>query len=748
MLHHYVLIAYRNFQYSRIYAVICLAGLVLGLTSASLIGLYIKDELSYERWLPNHQNIYRVGTGVLNGNLRGRTGPSDLGQWLRLDYPQIDIVTRMMSNNEVIRLGDKVLNEKLIWADANIFQVFRFKAIAGDTSSALDKPDSIVLTQKAARKIFGDDDAMDQILVSGENHPMSVTAIIEDLPSNTHLNINIIAPGHATFSIATEQDRNPVQGLFGRKLWATFTYIVLSGDVTPESIEQDMPFMLDRHLPLSEGRKNSEIYRIQVLPITDIHLSSPDPDQEAVDLRGIYTVTAIAVLILLAAIINFINIMTARGAKRALEIAVRKTFGASRSSLFIQFMIESLVYVMIAATLSLFLIAGVLPYFNGFLFRTIEFHPVTDWVATSSYLLITVTTGLLAGVYPAFILSNFSPVTVLQVGKLKDGTVRQVLTIVQFAILTGLIIGTSIIYRQAQFGIDEALNQDTDPIVSLFTACDEPLKKGLRDQDYIRDVACARYPPQLGIGSTTNISRKDSSLDRATTSYMSVGVGFFELYDLPLVAGRLFANERTEDIVPEDNIFTLPESVVINETLARNLGFESAEVAVGELLEWSHLFKLPRIFTPRHDARIIGVIGDFQIGSVRSNIPNATFYVDPNQARTVSVRIDGSNVAAALDAIDEQWNLHGNDAPIRRMFFDEMIENMYRNLTRQAQLLAIYSGVAISIAILGLVGLTAHITQRRTKEIGVRKTFGGRRTDIVKMLLWPGLSLIIFWIAG
>ena len=745
---HNILTALRNTRRNKTYAFISLVGLILGFTAGSLVGLYILDELSYDRWLPNHQNIYRVGTS----RSRGRAGPSDLGQWLRLDHPQLDAVTRLMGSSEVVRLGDNVTNEKVTWADPNIFDVFQLDAIAGDLSSALEKPDSIVLTQTAAEKIFGDDDPIGTNLTFGKDNPMTVMAVIEDLPSNTHVKINILVPSHAPFSIAAEQDRNPVQGYFGTKLWATSTYIVLPEDIAVESIRRDMPAMLDRHLPLSEGKKNSEIYQIDIIPIADIHLGSPDPTQDAVDLKGVYTAAAIGALIILAAVINYINLMTVRGDKRAPEIGIRKTFGASRSNLFFQFMTESFLYVVVAAVISLFLVVALLPYLNSFLFRTIQFDLFTDWRIAQLYLAVVFVTGLLAGVYPSLVLSKFSPVAIFRIGASprSGGTwVRQLLSVVQFAILTGLIVAAITIYQQARFGIDEALTQDADPIVNIFTACEEPIKSALARQNHVLGVACSNYVPQMGIGPGTSIYRKGGQIS-SSTRYQSVGFGFFELYGLQLVAGRLFEEARVEDVSPLDNVWNLPESIVINETLARDLEFETPQDAVGEMMQWSHLYQLPRTFTPNHDARIIGVIEDFQIGSVASDISNATFYVDQNQAATISVKVDGRNVAAALDVIDEQWKIHGNGAPIQRAFFDEMIERMYHNVMRQAQMLAVYAAVAICIAVLGIIGLAAHIAQRRTREIGIRKTLGASRTNIVGLLLWQFsipviLSNLVAW---
>lgn len=747
MFRYHLLVAFRNIRRNKLNTAINVIGLSLGFCAALLISLYIRDELSYDKWIPDYQNIYRISATLFDGE-RGSVGPSDLGLWLKLDYPQIETVSRVMNDRALITNDEVEFFHNVSWADSNFFETFEFTVTAGDISTALEKPNSIVLTESVAKRIFDKSNPVGEKLQLNRSHSMQVTAVIKDMPTNTHFtNVNIIAPNHASFSIAAEQDRNPVQRYFGAKLWGTHTYIRLPAGIPLEPIIDDLPAMLDRHLPLSEGKKNSEIYRLDVIPIKDIHLSSPDPEQDAVNLRGIYTAASIAFLIILAAVVNFINLMTARGIKRAPEVAIRKTAGASRANIIKQFMTESFIYVSFGGIAAVFLSYYLIEYFSSFLFRKIVFNPFTDLHIIMYVVAALIVTGLLACIYPSLVLSSYSPVGLFKAAGIDSGIgkVRQVLSIIQFTILTGLIISAYAIYSQAQFGIKEALGKMKDPVAIINTGYNGPLKQELLQIPGVKAVSSSMGLPQWGIGPGSGASLKSNPQKRNSgVNYMSVDTGFFELYDLKLAAGRFFSEERASDLVPEDNLWNRPEAIVINETTARNLGFETPQDAVGELLVWTHLFRQPTLFTPPHDARIIGVVEDFQTGSVRHNIVPAIFYVHRSQFSHMSIRIDKQSMDETLEAIDDVWARHIKAGPIQRYFFDDVVRSMYLGITRQAQLLGIYSCVTIFISILGLIGLAHFVAEKSTKEIGIRKIMGGNRTNIVKLLLWKFLKPVLF----
>lgn len=742
MLRYYLAVGLRHMARSSLYAAISVGGLAIAFAAATLIALYVHDELDYDRWIPNYDRIYQVSAGVPG---RPTTGvvPSDFGLWLEADFPQLEAVTRLFPAPAFLQNGDTKFNETVYWADANVFEVFRFPVVAGNLTDALERPDGLVLTRELAVKYFGRPDAVGETLLLDGEHPMEVTAVIEDFPSNTHFQAQVFAPGHAAHSPAAEQDRAPIRQ-FGAKLWNTRTYFLLPPGEPIEPIRAGMPAMLDRHTPSSGGRSPGETYPIMVRPIAEIHLSPGMVGGPSSDLSRLYTVSAVGLLIVTAAVINFVNLLTALGIRRAVEVGVRKAVGASRRQLIVQFMSESALYVAAAAAAGLVLAAALLPVFNAYLLRTMDFAILTQPGLLAGALLFLVLVAVLAGLYPSAVLSAFRPAIAMKARAMSAGVagVRQGLVVVQFGILIGLLIATVVIYRQMEFGTREALWQAEDPILLIQGPCSDALKAQLIALPGVRGAACSLQLPQLGIGPVSGIRTRDG--DGIGIRNTAVDFGFFELYGLKAVAGRFFSPELGTDRVPPDNVWTAPEALVINETGAEALGFGSPEQAVGQLATFNHMFRLPATFTGPHDAEIIGVVEDFQIGSVRSEIFPAAFYVDPEQGTLLSVKLDGATVPETLDAVDRVWEELGDGGPIRRRFFDEAVQRMYLDIRRQMQLFSVFAGIAILISVLGLVGLAAHAAATRTKEIGIRKTLGGKRGEIMRLLVWQ-FSKPVLW---
>ncbi|MDO8271179.1 MAG: ABC transporter permease [Gammaproteobacteria bacterium] len=740
MFRYYLLIALRNALRNKLYSLISIIGLSLGLTAVVLVGIYIDDELSYDRWIPDSSEIYQVMPTV-NSQRVGFT-PSDLGLWLRQDYPQLSEVSRVFRRPNQLSNGDLHFNESIAWVDSNFFRMFELEAVAGSIYSALAEPNNIVITEQIAEKYFGDDSALGKSLVLDREHPVQVAAILRDLPSNSHLSLTILAPGHARHSPLLEQDNNPVSSYFGAKLWAINTYIKTLPGVDVETIEADLDPMMDRHLPVArDGRKNSEIYELSLMPIESIHLAPSDITRGERDLSEIYTVFAISALILLAACINYINLMTARGMTRAPEIAIRKTVGASREDLVRQYLTESLLFVLVSFAVAVMLCSLLLPPLNGFLNRSIEFDLLTNLPLIMAATGAVLGTILLAGLYPALALARLSPLSTIRssqgrAGGIGRGLLRKLLAVAQFAILTGLFIASITIYQQSRFAVAVTLNQTTDPVVLISTTCDQPLQQQLRMAPEVKATACTRQVPQWGLGPTTGLNWTGGENRSEPVSYASVDTGFFEMFDLGLAAGRYFDEARSADIIRHESQFAATTSIIVNETLVRQFELGSNEEAIGEVFTWSRSFQEPARFSPVHQVEIVGVLRDFQIGDVRRASPPAAFYVQRDQAGFIAVQLDGQRVASGLATIDEVWSSLYPNRPIRRSFFDQNTEARYSEITRQAWLLSICVGIAMLIAALGLLGLAAFVTEKRRKEIGIRKILGSSRFNIVRLLLW------------
>ncbi|HET7131785.1 MAG TPA: ABC transporter permease, partial [Gammaproteobacteria bacterium] len=762
MLRHYLAIALRNVARTRLYAAISVIGLAAGFAAATLIGLYVHDELTYDRWLPNHERIYQVSAAGGNANLTG-VAPSDLGNWLASDYPQLEAVTRLFPDPAFLvdaENPDHKFNETIYWADRSTPEVFDFPALVGTFEGALDRPDALVVTRAVAEKYFGTAQAAvgKTLLYKGEQ-PLTVTAVLRDLPSSTSLGFNgfafnILAAAHAPFSPAAEQERAPLT-VFGGKLWNSFTYVLVKRGEPIAPLRDSIATLIDRHAPTPGERKASERWPLGVRPLAALHLSSglaTAPEREKYG--AVYTVAAIGLLILLVASINFVNLLTAVGVRRALEVGVRKALGAQRGDLFTQFMSESFLYVGLGAVAGAVLAAALLRPLNTFLRRTIDFSMFLDWRIAAASIAFLVAVGLLAGVYPAVVLSSFRPATVTKGGRAGGGgqaMVRQALVVLQFSFLIALLIATTVTYRQMRLGVSEGLRFTTDPVVVLQGGCNDTLKDAMLREPSVRAAACSMLIPQWGWGMASQMQRAGRPGEGVHN--LPVDFGYFELYGVELAAGRLFSKDLGTDAAPADNAWRTPEAVVLNETAVRALGFGSAQEAVGQTVQFRHLFRLPATFTPQHDATIIGVLRDFQIGQVRDAIPPAAFYVDSGNFRVLSVKLDGRATPEALAAIDRIWNEYAGPAPAQRTFYDDSIQAMYVDLSRQTTLFTIFAGIAVLIAVLGLVGLAAHAAVSRTKEIGIRKTLGGGRWQIVRLLLWQFsrpvlLANVIAWPAA
>lgn len=745
---HYFGTAVRSARRAKFHAAVCLLGLVVGISAALLIAIYVLDELSYDRWIPGHEQVVQLSMGGVGQPTLG-AAPSDIGHWVRSDFPYLEGVTRLFNESVVLERNGARFAERVTWADATFFDVLPLPIIAGDRATALARPDGIVLTRAVALKVFGTIDVVGE-LVDLNRQPMIVSAVLEDLPSNTHLDIDVLAPAHAPFSSAAEQDRNPLE-YFGGKAWLAVTYARLPPNVSIAEFRQEMPAMLDRRTAPGSPRRVSERYDMTVRPIAAVHLSSGLASASAIDARPLYVLAAVAALIVLAAGINFVNLMTARAAARALEVGVRKSLGASQRDLIVQFMTEVWLYVGLATVAALVLIAAVLlPALNAFLLRSIELRSLLDPAVIVGLMVFVAGVGLLAGTYPSLVLSRFPAATVMRTATLRGGgLVREALIVAQFAILIALLVGTAIVDRQATFAIDETVGEYSKPIVNLSpTTCPAALKNELRAIPEVEAVACADQLPQWGIGTATPMRRRDGEF-RGGIYYTSVDFGFFDLYGLRLVAGRSFDENLASDAAPTDNEWNRPEAVVLNESAVSLLELGSPAQAIGEVLAWRRLFRSPSTFTPMHDAEVIGVIEDFQTGPLTdSGIRPAAFYVDAGQATVLSVNLSGRDLAATRAAIGEVWQSFGDPRPIEAFgFFDQTIEYMYLDLTRQHRIFAVFASVAVFLAFLGLLGLLVHTGERRTKEVAVRRILGGHRLDIVAMLLWQFARPILLAVA-
>lgn len=759
MLRNYLAAALRNLGRNRLYSAINVIGFAVALATALLIALYIRDEVTFEHFIPGYRDAYRISTighfSKGGDDWVSETTPPDVAGWLRLDFPSIRAVARLCAERLALSRGDIEANEKVFWADPDFFTVLPLPLVAGDLQTALARPDGIVLTRKAARHYFGQDAPIGATLMLNRTHPMRVTAVLEDLPSNTHLRFDIIASGLAAFSLIARLDspQSPAQ----MKPWVAFTYFRLQPRASAADIEKALPRFLQSHMPdYAPSPANKPSISLPIMHVADIHLHSFGVGalHPPGSIQALYAIAVIGLLVVLIASANFVNLMTARGARRAVEVGVRKAAGASRADLVLQFMGESILHVFLAAVFSLMLVELALPRLNTLLNRTIVFAYWRDaaligWLCAALLVL-----AIAAGSYPALVLSAFRPATVLRGGTVRitsGAALRRPLVIMQFSILIGLIIATAVILRQTQYAIDSSMRFQTDELLLLRAPCQSLVfRDQLQALPGVHGAACSF---QLPYTPTTATEVTDSKGSQVPIYYNSVDAGYFELYGLRPVAGRFFVRDSKADLSPTDWSAPATESIVMNETAVRKLGFKSPAAAVGQSINWTHLL-FDNHATPPHQAWIVGVVPDFPMGSIRAIIPATVFYLDPRQLSTINVKLDGQKIPETLRRIDSLWAKLGPPGPVDRYFLRAVLEVQYQDLRIQSLLLTYSSVVTLVIACLGIFGLSAFMAGQRTKEVGVRKAMGASRTDIVGLLtrqfttpvLWA--NLVAWPVAG
>ena len=753
MIGHYLHVAARTIPRAGPFVFISIAGLAIGLGAALLIGLYVQDELSYERWLPDSDRVYLISVRSPDGSMTAAS-PSDVGRWVAADFPQFEAVTRLGRTSGFFKRDEHEFTEEIVWADPNVFDVLRFPVIAGTLAGALDEPDTLVLTRRLAEKYFGRPDPLGETLVLDGEHAVKVTAVIEDLPSNTHWRIDVLASAVSGHSPITEQDERPMT-VVGAKSWRFQTYGLLKRGESIEPLREGIRTLPDRHSQRAAGgQAASEVWPLIVAQVRTIHLGARNvasPDTE--DLSRLYGSLGIGFLIVLAAAINFVTLRTALALRRAVEVGVRKACGGNRSALFAQFMSEVFVHVCIATAVGIALAATLAPALNTFLDRTIAWQALftAPFLGGVAALLVAVT--LLAGSYPAFVLASFRPSVVTKArstGQLQSG-VRQGLVALQFAIVVSVLIATIVVHRQTAFGMRESLRLGTDPTVLLSAECTDALKDAMARAPGVKGVTCAGNIPQAGTGGVGPVIYNGS--ERLVLGNISVDIGYFEFYGYELAAGRYFSEDVGADKTPKDVVWSVPESIILNEAGVARLGIPSPQAAIGEIVTLNHPSGLVGTFSGEHEAEIVGVVKNFQMGSVRNDYYPSVFFVDPWLLGIMSIKIDGRSTPEALDGIDRIWREIGEPGPPERWFFEETVQQIYGGLRRDFELFSVFAGIAILISALGLVGLAAHAATARTKEIGVRKVLGSGRGAIMGLLMWQFakpvlLANVIAWPAA
>jgi len=740
MFRNYLMTALRNLVRNRLYAAINVVGLSVAFAAALLMALFVRDEFSYDKWLPNYERIAMISTisSFANDTDDIDMAPPYVKRMLLDEVPNVEKVVRLSGAGTVgLRRADIEYHEVLYWGDADFFEVLQLPFVAGDPATALQQPDSLVLTRSTARKYFGTENAIGQMVELNRKTPMRVTGVMEDLPSNTHLSLSVIGSGVTESSTLAQRDKfDPSSGNLPPLMR---TYVLLKAGAVQDEFQRAVAALSARRGEFQTRNAKLSLY---ATPVAGVHLRPASPlkfdrgfaMKPSGDANIAVSVLLVGVLIITVASINFINLTTGTATRRAIEIGVRKVSGAERRHLIWQFIGESLFYVAAAMAAALILAQMLLPQFNALLGRTIFFG--FDPLLTAGIAAIISTVGLTAGAYPAFLLSMFRPALVLK-GTLTNPAragLRRALVTVQFSVLIALLLVVSTIYMQLRYAMSDGLRFDKDQVMEVTAPCNSAFAAEVRNLPGVRTAACS-YFSVLTSSRPVPVSAPDGRVLNPTMTV--VNFGYFELFGIQPLAGRLFSPDFGIDSAPLDRASPVQPSVIINEALMRSLGFTAAEAAVGQTVRWKRQVSPTGLeLTEERDSIIIGVVPDFSRPSVRDATPPMIFWIDPVLQRLINIKLDKDSVPETVAAIDALWSRVGDPRPIRRTFLDQTVEDRYRDLTRQTQVLAALAGVAIFIGMLGLFGLSALTAEQRTKEIGVRKPRGARAGDVVRLLLW------------
>ncbi|MDO1445288.1 ABC transporter permease [Rhodocytophaga aerolata] len=739
MLKHLFTIAYRNLLKRKSYAAINIIGLAVGITCCLLIAFYVQHELSYDGYHTNADRIYRVIHAFRNSQ-NGETlppptpeeyqvwGNAPVGPALAADFPEIEKVVQFTSHNSLLlQNGEKRFQEEnLLFMDSTAFQVFSWKLLAGNPNTALVAPNSIVLTESTAKKYFGDTNPLGQTLRVENQVVFTVTGVMEDVPSNSHFTFN------ALISMTTfRQWRAEIFDWWGYVDF--YTYLLVKPQTDIASLQAKVPAFLKRH-------NDNKGYTISFERLSDAYLHSVAGRQPGVtgNLSNVYIFSLIALFILVIACINFMNLSTARSMERAKEVGVRKVVGAQRSGLIKQFLAESLLLSVLATLFSWVLAKLALPFVEELSGKSFSSEILFTWEVLVLLLAGALIVGVLAGSYPAWVLSQFRPTQVLKGAfhsSNKGIALRKALVVFQFSLSMALIAGTGIVFSQLKhlrshdlgfhkeqmliinFGNDQGVQQKIDVI-----------KNELLNHPSVISVSASRAVPGDFIPNAhTEIQSAEGAMLQNGPLLYEIDYDFIPTFGIEMAAGRPYSREFPADTA---------KSLILNEAAAKLYGYANPEEIIGKRFsQWGR------------EGTVIGVVKDFNFRSLHQRVEPLALRFAPKSEGALgrlALRIKADNIHSTITALEKQWNQLSPQRPFLYSLMDESFNKQYQADLHFGRLFSVFSGLAILIACLGLFGLASFTAQQRTKEIGIRKVLGASGFSIVTLLSKDFIKLIGF----
>ncbi|WP_419212797.1 ABC transporter permease [Maribacter sp. X9] len=733
MFRNYIKIAWRNLLKNKGYSAINIGGLAIGMTCFLLIAMFIKNELSYDRYHEKGDRIYRVVHHSSADNTEDQWiwGNAPVGPALKSDFPEVIEKVQFSGRSDVLLEYNKrsFQESNCFYMDPTVFDVFTWPLISGNPKTALEAPYSIVLTESTAKKYFGDEDPMGKAIngIGGRANDgiYTVTGVMKDVPSNSHFSFDVLMSMSSFYQTRPE--------IFDSWGYVDFyTYFLVDENFDQQVFQSKIPAFLDRNLPEDDAEY---YYNLTFEPLKEAYLQSEAARQPGItgSLSNIYIFAIIGLFILIIACINFMNLATARSLERAKEVGIRKVIGANKKGLVYQFMGESLTMVFLASVLGLALVFFCLPAMRAITGKPFLTEEIFDGSTQLLYAAMALVIGLLSGSYPAFVLSSFKPSSVLK-GVFRTSQngnrLRKGLVIFQFSLSIALIASTVIVYFQLGFMLDKNLGFDREQqLVIDFNWDDkvidnmETIKREFMELPEVVSVAGSRTVPGSHFPAAgTDIETQEGQMENFSPFLYEIDFDFIPHYEIEVVAGRPYSREFVTDST---------QAMIVNESAARSFGYADPQDIIGKRFQqWGR------------EGTIVGVVKDFNYLSLHQKVAPLTLRYS-QYGKYLSLKIKSGNMHQAIRKVERKWEEIAPHRPFLYSFLDQSFNQQYEADFKFKNLFTIFSFLAILIACLGLLGLATYSAVQRTKEIGVRKVLGAEVSSIVVLLSKDFLKLVL-----
>ena len=729
MFRNYLKVTFRTLLKSKAFSLINILGLTIGISTCILITLYVLDELSYDRFHANAGRIFRL-TELLHlpREVRPQTVTSPpMGPALLQNFPEVQKMVRLNKSSRPLAYGDVKFFDTRVWyADSTLFQIFTFPMIKGNPDKALTEPYSIVLTEKAAKRYFGDADPLGKTMALSDTITLTVTGLIADIPTNSHIQFDVVM---SRSTITAVNNNQPEDNWFNN---GYYTYILLPEGYDYKQLEAKFPAFLEKQM--AEEKKNSGLWYdfvLQPLPFIHLHSTTPYDIGPNGNIKYVYIFSIIAILVLLIACANYVNLATARSVNRAKELGMRKVIGARRGQLIVQLLGESFLLTCIAFILAIAIVAVALPYFNTLTGKTMSAWVLMRPEVITTVVVIFLLIGVLAGAYPALLMSSFSPIKTMKnyarQGK-ESNLLRKGLVVFQFSMSIMLIAGTILIFRQVEFMQSQNLGIDKEQTLQFYMRSSiSPKYKLIREEmgkvPGVLNATVTNFTFSDDVSNIAMLPEGANENEITSEATISVDADFLPNFRIPVVAGRNFSRD-----IPTDET----EAFIVNESAVKKFNWGSPEGAIGKKIDWGLGKK----------GKVIGVVRDFNFSSLHLAITPLIIHIVPDWYNYIALKIKGDDVPATVSRLESRWKELGLDSPFAYSFMDQDFQKLYQAEQQTQTIIGGLASLAIFIASLGLFGLAAFMAEQRTKEIGVRKVLGATVTSIIALLSKDFLKLI------